>query len=938
MRFYSKVLYSIFALITGASSLFAQMNDSNDILIEIMPDEIGGSAISGEKNSNLLQNESSTDSSAALEKEPVLKNFVKAVYPEHLLKEAITGSVTLDLLVNDSGHVDSVYIVKGIHPELDSAVVTAARKFVFTPAVAGGIPVPVILTYQYDVTLDEVIDKIEEYVNFQGFVYERGTRTPVRDAEVYVSFDDTLSDSAIRLPFSLYMNKIGTFSGQLFEQGALVTHTDSSGKFMFRSLPASPVRVIIPAVGYEQFETTDTIRRGEVLDVIYRMQRTSYAEYEITVYGKNEEKEVSRHTLTLNEVKKIPGFGGDAVKVVQALPGVARPTFGGGAVIVRGAPSWDSKFFLDGVKIPQLYHFGGIKSTYNSDGLESVNLYPGGFGVRYGSTIAGVIELKGRNAKRDRYSGFADVNLFDATVFAEGPIGKNAGIIVSARRSYIGDILGAITKSKYFNLPVSIVPFYYDYLARVDVDLTKNNKVFFTLFGSNDQMELIAPFVRGGSSDIDKLTDRLRQKVAFTMFMSGWEAELTGSLKNSLRVAFIPESGYSSAFGFVKIDFKAYELSLRDELQYKISSKLQIDAGVDLWYQKYYQEGAFPNTINDNTIVWDTTDLKLGLASPYLQLEIKPVEQLLILTGLRYDYYNELNYKGGVIPEFWPYEKFDNSRAYSGEPSLRLALRYKFAKNQTAKCAVGTYNQTPQPVGFVTHKVFGNPAHPATKARHITAGYEAQLTDLISVDVQVYHNAQWDIPDTYTSSELTENNDLPSFIPEGKGRMYGLELLLRHDQGDRLFGWIAYSLSRSERFDRGENRWKLYGQDQTHNLQLILNYRLKRQFEAGTRIRYVSGNPYTPVIGRIYNADKFSYKAVYGKANSKRNKPFVQVDLRVDKKFVFDTWMLAAYLDFQNVFSFIYASPEFTIYDFDYSDQTTVSAPFIPSFGIRAEF
>jgi TonB family protein len=937
MSFYFKVLYSIFAIILGASALFAQMNDSDEVLIEIIPDDAADTIKIGEVNSDIPENGLPADSSAALEMEPVLKNFVKAVYPEHLLKDAITGSVILDLLVNDSGHVDSVYIVKGIHPDLDRSVVIAARKFVFSPAIADSVPVPVILTYQYDVTLDEVVDKIEEYMNFQGVVYERGTRAPVRDAEVYVSFDDTLS-GATRLPFSLYMNKIGTFSGQQFEQGALVTHTDSTGKFLFKSLPAGPVHVTIPAVGYEQFETADTIRRGEVLDVVYRMQRTSYAEYEITVYGKSEEKEVSRRTLTLNEVKKIPGFGGDAVKVVQALPGVARPSFGGGAVVVRGAPSWDSKFFLDGIMIPQLYHFGGIKSTYNSDGLESVNLYPGGFGVRYGSTIAGVIELKGRNAKRDRYSGFADVNLFDATAFAEGPIGKNAGIIVSARRSYIGDILGAVTKSKFFNLPVSIVPFYYDYLARVDADITKNNKVFFTLFGSHDQMELIAPFVRGGSSDIDKLTDRLRQKVAFTMFMSGWEAELTGSLKNSLRVAFIPENGYSSAFGFVKIDFNAYELSLRDELQYKISSKLQVDLGTDLWYQKYHQTGAFPNTTNDNTIVWDTTDLKLGLASPYLQLEIKPIEQLLILTGLRYDYYNELNYKGGVVPEFWPYENFDNSRGYSGEPSLRLALRYKFNKSQTAKCAIGTYNQTPQPIGFVTHPLFGNPAHPATKARHITAGYEVQLTDLISADVQVYHNAQWDIPDTYTSTELTENNELPAFLPKGKGRMYGLELLLRHDQGDRLFGWIAYSLSRSERFDRAENRWKLYGRDQTHNLQLILNYRLKKQFEAGTRIRYVSGNPYTPVVDRVYKADLFQYVPVYGKTNSLRNKPFIQVDLRVDKKFVFDKWMLATYLDFQNVFSFIYASPEFTIFDFDYSDQTTVSAPFIPSFGLRAEF
>lgn len=918
--------------------LYAQVTEEPEILLEIESSAYVDTGISPAIAVDSSSVEVDKDTIDGLEKEPVLRTFVKAVYPQHLLKNAITGVVTLDLLVSDSGRVDSLHIVNGIHPDLDSAVAAAVRQFVFTPAIAAGEPVPVILTYQYEVTLDEVVDKVEEYVNFRGVVYERGTRAVVRDAEVYVSFIDTLHDTAIALPFPVYLKKIGSFSGQKLEQGSLMVLTDSSGTFEFKSLPSGPLRITIPAVGYEQFETVDTLRSGEVLEVVYRMQRTSYAEYEITVYGKTEEKEVSRRTLTLNEVKKIPGFGGDAVKVVQALPGVARPSFGGGAVVVRGAPSWDSKFYLDGVMIPQLYHFGGIKSTYNSDGLESVDLYPGGFGVRYGSTIAGVIELKGRNAKRDRISGFADVNLFDATAFVEGPIGKNAGVIVSARRSYIGDILGAITKSDYFNLPVSIVPYYYDYLARVDADVNKNNKLYFTVFGSSDQMELIAPFVRGGSSDIDKLTDRLKQRMSFTMFTTGWDADITTALKNHTRVAFIPGSGFSSAFGFVKVEYSSWELSLREELQYKISNKLQFDIGADLWYQKYYQEGAFPSTRDDGTFNYDTMDLKLGLASPYLQFEIKPTENLFILTGLRYDYYNELHYNGGVLPEFWEYSDFNNARGYSGEPSLRFSLRYKFNENQKAKCAIGTYNQTPQPVGFVTHKVYGNPAHPATKARHLTAGYEINFTDLIFADLQVYHNSQWDIPDTYTSTELTENNELPSFLPKGKARMYGLEMLLRHDQGDRLFGWIAYSLSRSERYNRETKKWELYGRDQTHNLQLILNYRLERQIEVGTRVRYVSGNPFTPVLGSVYNAEGFFYEAIRGKTNSKRNKPFFQVDLRIDKKFVYDKWMLAAYLDFQNVLMFLYASPEFTIYDFDYTDQTTVSAPFVPSFGLRAEF
>ena len=64
-----------------------------------------------------------------------------------------------------------------------------------------------------------------------------------------------------------------------------------------------------------------------------------------------------------------------------AGPGVARPTCISGDVVVRGAPTWDSKFYLDGVPIPTLYHYGGLKSTYNSDALLSIDFYPGGFSM-----------------------------------------------------------------------------------------------------------------------------------------------------------------------------------------------------------------------------------------------------------------------------------------------------------------------------------------------------------------------------------------------------------------------------------------------------------------------------------------------------------------------------------------------------------------------------
>ena len=66
-------------------------------------------------------------------------------------------------------------------------------------------------------------------------------------------------------------------------------------------------------MGYSNFETKEWIAPDEQLEVKYYIVKLNYSDYEIVVYGKAEEKEVSRRQLT-PEIKKIPGLGGDAIR------------------------------------------------------------------------------------------------------------------------------------------------------------------------------------------------------------------------------------------------------------------------------------------------------------------------------------------------------------------------------------------------------------------------------------------------------------------------------------------------------------------------------------------------------------------------------------------------------------------------------------------------
>ncbi|KMQ51169.1 TonB family protein [Chitinispirillum alkaliphilum] len=874
---------------------------------------------------------------------PTLKTFINAHYPEHLLREGVEGTVLLELLIDESGLVESVEVVAGADPDFDSSAVRAARDFEFTPAQVQGESVAVLLQYEYHFTLHEAQIELQEVRNFEGRLIERGTRIPVQDAFIVLNFTDTLCDGSLPLPLQHYLERIASFEGQYIEENRLVTVSDSSGRFSFYSLPSCSVEISVIVPGYREFSTKEFISEGELIDAVYHVTRHSYSDFEILVYGRVEEKEVSRRQLTLAEVRKIPGLGGDAIKVVQAMPGVARPRMGSSEIVVRGAPSWDSRYYLDGVPIPLLFHFGGLTSIYNAEALESIDFYPGGFGTRYGGVIGGVVEIKGRKAETERWKGHLDVSSIDASVFAEGPVSDNVSVQLYANRSYVGELLNFLIdimeKSGDFEFPISLAPYYWDYLVRTDIDLNSQNQMYFSLLGSLDSVVLAySEMADMGSSEIDDLTDHMSLGISFHQATFNWDHIFSEMLRNSLTLSGTMGRFNSSVFGIVKANEKFRMFNLRDELNYTPNDRFRFNLGVDLELIVTDLELTIPQ--GNQSFARDTTnDWLFGLVGTYLNMEFKPIENLLIIPGIRYDYYPELDYRGGIVPEFWPYDFMNNRRGKSGEPSFRLTGRYEFIPGNTIKAAIGTYSQTPQPVGQVIHPTWGNPALPATKASHYVAGYERHLTDLLSLDVQGYYNYQWDVPRMAGQGDMEDrDSEQALWTRDGTGRMYGLELMLRHDRSERFFGWLTYTLSRSEYFSTVDNKWALFSTDETHNIQLLASWHLDRDWDLGFRLRYVTGKPYTPIVNRGESENWKGFFPIYGDTNSGRYNPFFQLDLRADKKIIFNNFIYSFYVDLQNISWFLYKSPEQYFYNYNYTERQSISMIPMLRTGVKVEF
>ena len=160
--------------------------------------------------------------------------------------------------------------------------------------------------------------------------------------------------------------------------------------------------------------------------------------------------------------------------------------------------------------------------------------------------------------------------------------------------------------------------------------------------------------------------------------------------------------------------------------------------------------------------------------------------------------------------------------------------------------------------------------------------------------------------------------------------------MAKHELTKRFTGWLAYTLMRSERMDSGTDTWRLFQYDQTHILNVIGTYQLPRNWQIGGRFRYVTGDPATPVTTAVFDSSTNIYSPIYSSKYSTRVPAFHQLDVRLDKTWIYNKWIFTAYVDLWNVYN--RANPEQPEYNYNYQKtQYTTGFPILPIIGLRGE-
>lgn len=643
------------------------------------------------------------------------------------------------------------------------------------------------------------------------------------------------------------------------------------------------------------------------------------ATVDVVISGVRARPDVTRRILEREALVRVPGTLGDPVLAVENLPGVART--GDGSTVVRGSSPRDSMATVDGVPVLIETHFGGYRSVLAAPLVDRIELLPGNYSVRHGRRTGGIVDVKLRSLAGAALHGELELGMLDASIYVEVPIGEEAGIALAARRSHIDLLLDAALSQQGSGVRVVAAPRWYDYQLLAEWRPTDTQTLSLFVLGSSDAMNLVLSEATPGSTATSSalVNDTEFQRVTLTHEVAPFEG-----VEHELRVALGRDAQDFDAMGLFTIDAEIRSLTVRDALRVRAAEGVSVSAGLDLLHRRVdYSlssarlplEGDPGGGLPGEKLVGVGSDVPFTELAGWIEGDLALGGGVTIVPGARVDYFSQV-----------------------GEVSFdpRLVVRWRPEDTLTLKAGAGLVHQAPELQE--TEAPFGNPDLGLISAAQYSVGAEWRPLELFSAELTLFQKELRGLVSSTDAIAVRDGVAAPVVYDNaGEGRVRGLELMLKKESSGGLAGWLAYTLSRSERVDRPGEEARLFDYDQTHILTLVASYVLADVWTLGLRFRLVSGRPVTPLVGGIFRADEDQYEAIPGAPSSARLPAFHQLDLRVDRSWKFEDWTLSAYASVTNVYD--RTNVESIGYNFDYSKQQNVGGlPLLPIVGIKGSF
>ncbi len=549
---------------------------------------------------------------------------------------------------------------------------------------------------------------------------------------------------------------------------------------------------------------------------------------EVVVEGERPAPAVT--SLKRAEVRQLPGAFGDPFRAIESMPGVTPIVSGLPYFYIRGSPPGNVGYFLDGIRVPYLYHVGLGPSIVNPALVDSVDLYKGGYPARFGR-FAGAIVSGETTAPRSDFHGEGNLRIFDVGGVVEGGFAGGRGtVLLGGRYSYTAAVLSLVVKDVKLD--------YRDYQARISYDFTPHDRVTAFAFGSYDLLGQEQP-------------EGLRVLFGTEFYRLDLRYDHTYGADNRLR--FAVTLGFDQTHLDVQRNSQDRMLGVRTELTHRLRSNAVLHAGADGTLDAYgvararYVDPDDPEVNTFAALFPPRNDYAFGT---YADVVLDAAPGFEITPGLRADLFQS----NGTT-----------------KPSLdgRLATRLRLTRDVKLVGAFGLAHQPPAfvvPVPGLVPATLGGGLQTSVQT---SAGTEFRLPAGISATATLFHNAFFDMSDALGTS-LAVTNDTRSL-----GEAYGLELYVHRDLTAKLGGLFSYTLSRTTRSIGNEKFVSAF--DRTHIVNVALAYALGANWRASSHVIYYTGLPRQPdVPNGLIKPPHPTHVA--------RGPGFFRLDLRLEKR------------------------------------------------------
>lgn len=703
--------------------------------------------------------------------------------------------------------------------------------------------------------------------------------------------------------------------------------------------PQTKYNIIVKSKGNQQYNFFLTVASEKLQEIVITNRKIS----------RPKETPLSTQTLSATEIATYPGGNNDVVNVAQSLPGVS-PSVGGfrNDLIIRGGAPNETVYYLDGMEIPNINHFstqgssGGPVGMLNVAFIDDVTLSSSSFGAQYDNPLSGVLQFKQRKGNNRKFNGNFRLGASETALTLEGPLFKNnakeskTSFIVSARRSYLKFLFELI------GLPIR--PDYWDYQYKIAHKVDDYNEISVLGIGSVDDFSIEAP------KEYDEEQQATLEQVPII-------EQQTNTMGVSWKRRFKDGSGFfqtTLSTNSLTNQFTRYQDNETKSNVYFSNNSKETETKFRFQYTKFLSNWKFSTGVNTQYSNYSNSTIDVRSNIDYnTKINFYKYGYFANTTTSFFD--DKLDFSFGFRLDADTFTK-NNSRSVNFSP--RMSLSYNLNEVWKLNASSGIYYKILPytSLGFrdASNNLI-NKDEDYTQSIHYVVGIERILSPASSITFEGFYKKYNKYPISVLDGvslankgagfEVLGNEEIETI---GKGRTFGTELLYQQKLTNNFYGIFSYTFFYSEFTGFPTSKYVPSVWDSRHLISFTGGYKLKKNWELSSRIRFSGKTPYVPINKEETLNSYPNIVLDYSRLGELKLKAFNQLDVRIDKKWNLKKYAIDLYIEFQNLLTHNAPQPpEYGLERNDKGEQVTPKSlveiktddgKLIPSIGFVIDF